>query len=477
MIGRYRENDILNTALSSKKAEFIAVYGRRRIGKTYLIKKYFKSGFSFYFTGTANSSLKENMTYFYQQLLEYGADEKLKPENWADAFFMLKKLLQKKDVARDSASGRRVIFLDELPWMDTPRSGFRTALDFFWNSWASMEDDICLIVCGSATSWIINHLIDDRGGFHNRVTRQIHMEPFTLNECRRYFDQEEIPLSDQELIEFYMTFGGVAYYMDLIDKRMSMAQNIDALIMQENGQLHCELDRLFNSLFGKALKHLRIVEDLAGKQMGLTREALSGNKQIGGGESLTTALLELEQCGFIRKYTSINNQHKGAIYQLIDPFTLFCLTFVKKGDRTSWMSFLKTGEYNDWVGKSFELVCLLHANKIKEALGIDKIDTAVHAWKSKKSSPGAQVDMLIDRADGVINLCEMKYSQKKFAINKDYSENLLNKIEAFQNETKTSKTIRLTFITLNGLAHNEYSRYVVNEITGSELIDNKIDKF
>ena len=469
IIGRKTEQNQLTDWLNSGKPEFVAVYGRRRIGKTYLIKEYFKQRFSFYTTGVANLKMKEQLRLFGDNLRKYGSEESGNPCDWFDAFRRLQELIESGKTFHDPVSGRAVVFIDELPWMDSPRSNFKEALDYFWNSYASSKPDIFLIVCGSATSWIIKYLLSSRGGLHNRVTRQIDLKPFTLQECEEYFRNNGIVMTRHQIIENYMVFGGIPYYLDLLDRRMSLAQNIDVLCFTENGQLRYEFERLYASLFRNSDRHMEIIRVIAKAKSGTTRAQLASNPKIGDGEALTEALSELCQCGFIRKYKDFGKSKRGFIYQVIDPYTLFYLDFIESEKVQSWLSHIDSPGYYSWAGYAFELVCLLHTNEIKKALGISGIETMVSAWKSRKIEGGAQIDMLIDRKDGVINVCEMKFSQAEYEISDQYEKNIRNKLEVFRKESKTRKALHTTMITSNGLYHNEHSQIVVKELSANDF--------
>lgn len=469
IIGRKNEQMILQDCLDSKKSEFVVVYGRRRVGKTYLIKEFFDNRFSFYSTGVDNVKMSEELNYFNDSLMEYGSTESEVPKSWREAFSKLKRLLMEDNIQRDPVTNKRIIFLDELPWMDTPRSNFKPALDHFWNSFASSQKDIILIVCGSATSWIINNILSDKGGLYNRITRQLHLVPFTLCECEKLYKSNDINMTRDDMIISYMVFGGIPYYIDLFSRRLSLAQNIDTLIFSDNGQLHHEYNRLFKSLFRNADKHYKIISSLAKKRGGLTRKEIIAETKIGDGKHLTEALAELEQCGFIRKYKNYLKDKTGFYYQIIDSFTLFCHTFLLNGKITSWMKYLRTPGYNAWSGLAFEIVCLNHSNQIKHALGISGVESNEYAWRSKDSSPGAQIDLVIDRTDNVINICEAKHSENKYSLDARDVENLANKLSSFQEETKSKKALHLTMICSNGLSHNAYSSIVTNEINGDDL--------
>lgn len=469
IIGRKREKNILSGCLASKRPEFLVVFGRRRVGKTFLIKEFFKGQFSFYATGLSDKKTAGQLRAFHTSLILYGSGEKNVPVDWFEAFLRLRELLEGDNVYREPTSGKRVIFLDELPWMDTAKSDFKSALEYFWNSWASSQEDILLIVCGSATSWIINHMLKDRRGFHNRITRRILLLPFSLKECEELLINNDVVMTRQQIIECYMVFGGIPYYLNLLDPRLSLAQNVDELFFKPYGDLTDEYNQLFYSLFKKPEKHMNIMKALAETKNGKTRKELAEQSSIGGGSVLTKDLEELEQCGFIRKYSDYSLPKSGALYQLVDSFVLFSLRFLNQRKQNSWMDYLHTPSYNAWRGNAFEICCLNHITEIKAALGIAGVETMEYAWKSRKSDPGAQIDLLIDRKDDVINLCEMKYTDDMFQVDKEEYGKMQNRLAVFQKETNTKKAIHMTLVSVNGMKRNKYSSVFQNEITGEDL--------
>ena len=469
IIGRERERDILSQCLESKKPEFLVVFGRRRVGKTFLIRNFFNERFSFYTTGIPDEKMRNQLKVFNESLVYYGDKTETIPKDWFEAFRRLRALLESDGVVRDAASGKRVVFLDEVPWMDTARSDFKSAFDYFWNSWGSAQEDLLLIVCGSATSWIINNILNDRGGFHNRSTKRMHMDPFSLAECKEFFESSGITLSKDKIIESYMIFGGIPYYLNLYDRRLSLAQNVDSLIFDERGDLHYEYDHLFKSLYKRPDNHIKIIETIAARRRGLRRTDLTEESGIADGDGLTKALSELEQCGFIREYKNIATSKNGCFYQLTDPFVLFCLYFLRGGKAKSWQTFIKSPEYYAWRGNAFEMVCLTHIPQIKAALGITGVESSEYSWRSKKTAGGAQIDLLIDRRDDVINLCEMKFTDKEFEITSEYRADLLNKTAVFEEEIHPKKAVHITLITANGFKRNEYAD-VVQNVVGPESL-------
>jgi hypothetical protein len=362
-----------------------------------------------------------------------------------------------------------------MPWMDTQHSGFVSALEHFWNGWASGRKDVLLIVCGSATSWIINNVIKNHGGLHNRVTTKIHIKPFTLHECEEYAKSKGLAMSRRQILECYMVMGGIPFYWTFLERGKSLAQNIDELFFNPEGGLWGEFDELYASLFKNPDRYVTVVTTLASKQTGMTREELLKEGKIPNNGNITRALNDLENCGFIRKYSSIGRKERGAVYQLVDFYTLFYFKFVhnnKNLDTHFWTLIQETPQYYAWCGLAFERVCFNHIDQIKSALGIGGVLCNVYSWRSKSESlkeRGAQIDMLIDRNDQVITLCEMKYSKHRFTIDADYDENLLYKVERFRNESSTKKAIHIALITTIGLTQNEFYDDVQNIVEMSQL--------
>ena len=338
MIGREKEVSELNTIYDRDEAQFVAVYGRRRVGKTFLVKEFFNNVFSFYATGVPNTKTGEQLRVFGRELKRYGAKEKNKPADWLEAFDRLRDLLEDNNIVRYAGTGKKVVFLDELPWMDTPRSDFRIALDYFWNSWGSSQEDLLLIVCGSATSWIISNILTNTGGLYNRITDQIHLSPFCLRECEELLNAGSEGISRKQIIDLYMVFGGVPYYLNMFDKQLSVAQNVERLIFNENGPLHSEHNVLMRTLFRYPEKYERIISALVKRKSGMTRGDLLLEKNMVQGNALTKALKELEECRFLRKYKDYTLNKQGYIYQLIDPFILFGQNFLENRKVPDWSS-------------------------------------------------------------------------------------------------------------------------------------------
>ncbi len=468
LVGRKAEKQILLSAVQSDCSEFIAVYGRRRVGKTYLIRETFGYKFTFQHTGLSHGKTKEQLFSFAISLRDAGYDDCPLPQSWLEAFSLLSHFLQ------NSTDEKKIVFLDELPWMDTPRSNFISAFEHFWNGWASGRKDVVLIICGSATSWIINKVINDYGGLHNRVTQRIALQPFTLHECEQFAQSKGLEMSRYQIAECYMVLGGVPFYWGLLEKGLSLAQNIDKLFFARNGKLVHEFQQLYASLFRSPKLYIDVVTALGGKKAGMTREEIlqTIDKQSNG--SLSRVLDELEYCGFIRKYNGFGRRSKQAVYQLTDNYTLFYLKFMRQNEHNDehfWSVSIDSAKHRVWSGLAFERLCMAHIPQIKVRLGIAGILSTVYSWRKEadENGEGAQIDLLIDRNDQVINLCEMKYSLAEFSIDAAYERNLRHKKEVFLAATHTRKAVHFTMVTTYGVRKNAHTGIIQSEIILEDL--------
>ncbi len=466
LIGREKEKEILVSALHEEYSQFIAVYGRRRVGKTFLIREAYDYKFDFQFTGAAKLATRKQLVRFRRALKEHGQNDTPELTNWGDAFGELKRFIN------GLPTGKKVVFLDELPWMDAPRSGFLSELESFWNGWASARKDIVFVVCGSSTSWMVKKIIKNKGGLHNRLTHRISLKPFPLGLCEQLAQSRGLVLSRKQLLEAYMVFGGVPYYWSLLQKGNSITQEIDRLIFSSDGELNDEFEMLYASLFKKPEPYIRVIELLARKKMGLTRLELLAAGKFEDNGTFSDILKDLEWCGFIRSYSMMGYKSKSEIFQLIDHYTLFYYEFIDEQNQGTnyWRTMLGTPKYNTWCGLAFERACLWHVDQIKKRLGISGILTNEYAWRSSGDEK-TQIDLLIDRSDGIIDLCEMKYSKEQYVISADYSRELQRKRKVFADVTGTKSALHTIMVTTEGVAHNEQWGEVQAEVNLDDLFE------
>lgn len=478
IIGRDNEVRMLEELYSSNRSQLVAVYGRRRVGKTYLVDEALKGKITFRHAGLSpveengkSNMLTDQLQHFYQSLLLHGMKKSHRPSSWLEAFFMLEQWLQAID-----HGGRQVVFLDELPWLDTPRSKFITAFEGFWNTWGCHRDNLMVVVCGSATSWIQDKLINNHGGLYGRVTREIKLSPFNLKECEQYFKSRGVHLSRYDIVQGNMILGGVPYYLQYIEKGLSLAQNIDRIFFSGNAVLGREYDRLFSSVFSNPDEMKRIVELLAGRRCGYTRKEIIEKTGFGDNGQLSRMLGALISSDFVMKYIPFGKTARYEHYKLIDPFCVFYLKYVKGSsglDSDFWLTNVTSQRISSWRGYAFEEVCLRHVDKIKKALGISGVSSRQSGWlvKGTDEEEGSQIDLIIDRKDGVVNMCEMKFYNDVFTVTKAYERTLVGRYNLLGGMVPKRSTVNPVLVTTFGLVYNEYSGIFQNTVTLDALFD------
>lgn len=455
LIGRKKERETLELALDSSQPELVAVVGRRRVGKTFLVKHTYASHFDFELTGLQHASKSDQLQNFLFAIKNFFPDFHIeaKPKSWLEAFYMLSKALEEQNKQE-----KMVVFLDELPWLGTKKSGFITGLGWFWNSWA-INQNIVIVICGSAASWMIDKVINDKGGLHNRVTKLLLLSPFTLGETEKFLQTRNVYLSRYQVAQLYMTMGGIPMYLDQVKPGLSAVQNIQEICFERKGYLRNEFDRLFLSLFDHAENHKEIVRALASKRMGMTRQEIIDKTRFKNGGMLSDTLDELHQSGFIEIYNGYGKKKRMSLYRLIDPYSLFYLTFLEGLGTTSKIDFTKLSDlpnYKTWSGYAFENICFLHIDQLRKALGISGIYTTISSFFARPVDdlPGAQIDLVIDRGDQSINICEMKFHASEYEVAKRDMENWATKKTVFRHHTKTKKHLFLSLITAFGVVQN-----------------------
>lgn len=469
IIGRKEEMKRLAAAVSSPRAEFIALYGRRRVGKTFLINQFFKNQYAFKMTGVIEGTLKDQFTAFADAMSDYGYDMPEMPTDWMSAFIMLKNALKRQTGSTEPC----IIFIDELPAMDAEGSNVASAVGYFWNNWASLHENIVFIICGSATSWMIGHVIDSRGGLHDRITLEMPIHPFRLKEVEDYLTSRHFLWNRQMILQSYMVFGGIPYYLSLLDHEESLVQNVDRLFFSQDTQMRREFRRLFNTLYKKPDKYIDIIKALGKTRQGMTREQLAREMKCANNGHLGKQLEDLTYCDLIRQNIVREKKikRKDAIYQLCDFFCLFYLTFIDRAqaEQQYWAHHVNTPEINSWMGLAYERICMAHVPQIKRALGLEAISTLCYSWRSKTSAPSSQIDIIIERADRIVNICEVKYSGDEYVLDKEEFERLCKRKNSFTQETGIRHTPWLTMITTEGMARGKYTEMIQSQITLDDL--------
>lgn len=465
LTGRKEEIEILKNAIKSDRPELIVVYGRRRVGKTFLVREVYKAYIKFELSGIHNASLKDQLKNFHLQLSSTKGSSKTPPD-WFEAFYQLGSYFDKL-----RSDKKKVLFIDEFPWLDTRKSKFLPAFENFWNSYASKREDIIVVICGSAASYMIQRIINSKGGLHQRITQKIRLTPFNLNETEQFLKRKRLVLTRYDILQLYMVFGGIPYYLENVRPGDSVAQTVDRLCFSKNGFLRSEFNNIFASLFEHPNNHEYIIRTLSKVRKGMTRSEILVKSKVGSGGRMTSALQELEESGFIENYKPYKGV-KDSLYRLTDEYSLFYLKYIEGSTHQlgGWLKKQGMQSYRIWSGYCFESVCIKHIVQIIKCLGISEIHSTYGSWIEKHQTKGAQIDLLIDRDDNIINLCEIKFYNAEFTIDKKYAMELANKIDAFKLSTGTKSSLFLTFITTYGLADNQYrTQLVQNELKLDDL--------
>ena len=470
LIGRERECEELEWAVKSQRSELVILYGRRRVGKTFLVRRFFNDTYSFHYVGAHKQKKEIQLQNFKEALERFSGDKEIPALNsWHEAFQHL------ADYLNHCSENRKIVFFDEMPWMDTKGSEFVDELEYFWANWVQNRDDIVFIACGSATSWMKEKLEENQGGLHNRITHRIYLRPFYLDECKAYLEDHGFEWNDYQILQCYMIFGGVPYYLSLLRPHLSLPENVDALIFRRGGDLSDEFKELYNALFSKADRYISIVKQLAKKREGFTRNEIESATGFSGG-GLTKMLDNLERCDFIVSYAQFGNKSKMTLYRMADFYTLFYFRYVEDNrsrDEQYWQHHHTDRGVESWEGFTFEEICLRHLPHIKYGLGISGMATESSSWrfvaKKEDSRNGAQVDLVIKRADRIIHLVEMKFSENPYTITKEYEERLQHRKALFIEATGTTHNVVHTFITPAGVARGIHSSFIHSQLTAKHL--------
>jgi AAA+ ATPase superfamily predicted ATPase len=464
IIGRQHEKEILTNALNSTKSELIAIYGRRRIGKTFLIREFYKKEIVFSMTGYSEGNRAVQIKNFMIKLNEVADGfKKDKPKDWIDCFVLLKKYISKMRQRKT----KKVIFIDEFPWIAGAKSGFLPAFENFWNDFCSARTDLIVVICGSAASYIVKNIIKNNKGLSKRITHKINLKPFTLKETKEFFEHKKIQMLDNEIIKIYMSLGGIPEYLEQVQKGESAVNTIDRICFQPGAYLEDEFDEVFESLFDTSSFHKKIMDALAyGKKKGLSRSELLKKCGLNSSGRFSRSLSELEMSGFVLKYVSYQGKSKETLYRIYDEFCMFYLKFIKPNKSNTWIQLHQRPEYKIWCGYAFETICLKHITEIKRALKIEGISSENYSWTNEN----AQIDLVIDRADNWVNICEIKFHNSEFAIDAAYLQKLESKIAEFKKDKLKRKNTHLTMLTSHGIKHNKYSTAIVDKNITSDCL-------
>lgn len=471
IIGREKEKQQLQNCFESREAQLVIIYGRRRVGKTFLVNQTFEDKFDFRLVGDFNLKKDEQLFNFHYELKNRSKTDIPVPKSWREAFFQLRDYIE--TLGKDE---KHVVFFDEMPWLDNHKSGFLVAFEYFWNSYGASKNNLMFIVCGSATSWLVEKIDHNKGGLFNRQNCRIYLEPFTLYETKKFLESQKINWSHYDICECYMILGGIPYYLNMLDGTIPYSANIDNILFKKHAALWDEFNHLYKTLFSNSEAYIKVIETIYTKRIGLTRKEIVEASKLSDNTELTKMLKSLVDSGFVREYPFYGNKKRQTKYQLADYYTMFYLKFIKDmpgKDENFWTNALDNPVRKSWAGFTFEQLCKDHIRQIKKKIGIAGVLSQESTWyvQGDEDGEGAQIDMLIDRRDRVINVCEMKFSSDEYSIDKDYDQNIRRKMSRFSEITGTKKALQLTFVTTYGVKLNMYSQRISSQVTMDDLFE------
>ena len=464
IVGRTLEKKIMRQLLDNDKSDFLAMYGRRRVGKTFLIREFYKKHTVFHCSGINSSSMEDQLDIFYESLMTAGVMATGAPQSWLEAFRAVKLLIDSK-----KSKKKKVIFLDEVSWLDTPRSKFVPALSHFWNTYCELRNDIILVVCGSVSTWIMDNILNNRGELHNRHTKKIRLKPFSLYETEVFLKSRRVKLVRKDICTLYMLIGGIPYYLDAISPGRSISQIMDDLFFGKSAALANEYENLYPALFKNAENHMEVVEALSSKNAGLTRQEILKSITLKSGGTFTKVLTELTSCEFVKKLYPIDKRSEGAVYRLVDEYSIFYHKYIKTKSIKSGKALAASRSFNAWSGFAFENLCIRHSDHVAHGLGVSGTDYEVFTFKSSKTKDhsGMQIDLIIDRTEAT-HIIEAKYYKDEYKLTADEAKKIRNRITQFQRKTKSKKSIFVTLISPYGALKNEH---YLAEVTNQLIVD------
>lgn len=484
IVGRVEERRVLSEAAQGDRAALVAIYGRRRVGKTHLVRNHLEplAGTYFEAIGQHAAPREVQLDNFKQRLESVFFGHRLpRLTDWREALSLLGDGVIA--AAERKPTKPVVVFFDELPWLATHRSGLLPAIDYLWNARLSRVPNLVWVLCGSAASFMLDRLINAKGGLHNRITHRLRLEPFRLGEVRELLARRGLRRGTMQALELYMAFGGVPYYLLQVPSGMSASQAIGHVCFGQAGQLRDEFGRLFASLFDDASDHERLVRAAATSRGGMSRDELIAAAGLKSGGRATRWLDELEAAGFLARFVPYGRTTRDASYRLVDEYSLFHLRWIEPAPASSfgargtkhWISKASSPAFRAWAGYAFEGICLKHTAQIEKALGIDTMANEVGTWRhvarrGAHDDAGAQVDLLFDRPDGIINLCEIKHAAEEFVLTKALAKELVTKAEIFRARTNTKKEVVTTLITTLGLRPGLWNDEVIDSVVTAEQL-------
>ena len=442
IIGRKDEEEHLLWRLSHDEGQFIAVYGRRGTGKTFFVEELLGERIDLTVTGIPGGSRKDELHNFSRELSARSGQKFPFTRSWMDAFRQLRSFIETRKEQESI-----IVFLDELQWMDTPKSRFLTMLGHFWNSYGNWVRNFRLIIASSDPGWMIQKVFGDPGELYGRIVCRLWLRPFTLRETEELLQRRGFHLDRRETLLAHMLTGGVPYFLTMLDPKESLAENTERLFFSPDAPLCAECESVLSSLsaVSEGSPGRRILELLAQNDRGLRIEEITKALKPEPEDIIQDALQGLEESGLTRVYGSFRKRKHGAVHCLSDSSLLFCLRFVRGCAGTPPRSRSDAGERRTWMNAAFAISCLRHMNEIREAAGISRILVSICVWQ-----PEGRPVLVFDRGDRAVSICEIEYSESPLSA-AECLPHLQRLMEQFRAETRTKKALKPVMIAPYGI--------------------------
>jgi hypothetical protein len=416
-VGRKNELRMLNDAYRSGKDELVVLYGRRRIGKSSLVKRFAEKKKAYYeFEALEGETTPGQINHFLQQLKKQIDDpilDSVRFANWEQVFtYLTEKVINRKSKVK------KILFLDELPWMAAGRIRLVSLLKYYWdNHWKSKH--VMLILCGSVASFMVKKVLHSNA-LYGRTTIEILLKGFSPEEAARLLSKKR---SREETLNYQLVFGGVPKYLEQINTSQSFNKNMNTLCFSPHGIMLKEVERIFYSQFREPRTYLKIINLLKNGIFSLSE--ISSKTKIPSGGGLKQYLKNLERAEMIRSYIPFDRSGNSKFkkYTLADEFLVFFFKYmgpnlrvIKESSSRRLFETLTQNSFDSWLGFAFERFCLKHAGLL--ALVMDFADDILLASPYfKKNDERFQIDLLYQRADRVITVCEIKHQNIKIGTN------------------------------------------------------------
>jgi AAA+ ATPase superfamily predicted ATPase len=463
-IGRKVEIAQLTALIDLPRPSIAVIYGRRRVGKSELIRHVTQGKNVLSFEGLEGQPKHKQIKNFLFQLSAQSNIREKNISDWPDALILLRTLTQ---------DGQWIIILDEFQWMANYQNELVSVIKMIWEKYLSQNPDLTLILCGSIASFMKSKVLKS-SALYGRTDYELNLHELNLSEISEFFPGK----GSDEVIDTAMLVGGIPKYLELISEYPSLYDALEPLAFSQDGFFKTEYDRLFASHFGKKPIFMKIIQTLATNPYGLTTGKLAKEMQVASGGTLCHQLDDLESAGFLHSIIPFDKPEGSKLrkYILMDAYVRFYHSIIRGSMKettppnTQFHAIMSSPRYAAWAGMAFEFLCMRHHKEISRILGFHGIPYTAGPFFQRKTldTPGVQIDLLFERSDKILVLCEMKYLLA--SVPGDIIDQVNRKVSALQ-EKYPGRTILKVLLTKTGSTETVAKKgYFFRIIRADELI-------